>query len=153
MMTTPANPAPSVLTDAEWRRLSSQTQKYVYASFELLEKSERHILDRDLRQASEMAWGAAAQILKAVAEHWNMPHRSHQDLRDLVDILMPSNGQSAVEDGFDIAQNQHRNFYENDASEFSVTLAVQRMAYFITDVLPWLRRLRQPRVVSPEQIS
>ena len=152
-MTTPANPTSSVLTDAQWQRLSSQTQKYVYASFDLLEKAEGHVLDRDLRQASEMAWGAAAQILKAVAEHWNLPHRSHQDLRDLVDILAPSGGQSAMEDGFDIAQNLHRNFYENDASEFSVTLAVRRMGHFIKDMLPWLQRPRQPRVASSDQNS
>lgn len=152
-MTLPANPASPVLSDAEWRRLSFQTQKYVYASFELLDKSEGHLRDSDLRQASEMAWGAAAQIVKAAAENWNLPHRSHQDLRALVDMLVPSDGQSAVEDGFDVAQTLHRNFYENNASQFSVTLAVQRMAYFTNDVLLWLRRPYQPRVASPEQGS
>lgn len=149
-MTLPANPASPILSDAEWRRLSSQTQKYVYASFELLCISESHLLNGDLRQASETAWGAAAQIVKAVAENWNLMHRSHQDLRALIDILAPLSNQSAVEDGFDMAQILHRIFYENDASELLVTLAVQRMAHLINDMLPWLRRPLQPRAASPE---
>ncbi|MDE2786350.1 MAG: hypothetical protein OXL37_06765 [Chloroflexota bacterium] len=149
-MTLPANPSSTILSDAEWHRLSSPTQRYVYASFELLEKSEGHLINGDLRQASEMAWGSAAQIVKAVAENWNLSHKSHQDLLALVDMLVPLSSQSTVEDGFDIAQNLHRNFYENNASEVLVTLAVQRMAYFIDDMLPWLRRTSQPRQVSLE---
>ena len=147
-MTEPANPAAPVLSDAEWRRLSSQTQKYVYASFELLGKSEGHVLAGDLRQASETAWGAAAQIVKAVAANWNLPHKSHRDLRAAVDTLVSLGGQSAVEDGFEVAQNLHHNFYENEAPEFAVALAVRRMAHFINDMLPWLRRPSQPGVAS-----
>ena len=58
-MTTPANPALSALTDADWQRLPPQTQQYVYASFELLGKSGDYLRDGDLRQASEKGWGAA----------------------------------------------------------------------------------------------
>ena len=144
MTTRPANPAPSVLTDAEWQRLSPSAQKYAVASFELLDKADVHLNHNDFRQASEMAWGAAAQMVKALAENWRLPHGRHQDLGGLIDLLAPPDTQSPLRDGFDMAQNLHRNFYENQASEVFVTLGVQRVAHFIDDMLPWLRRARQP---------
>ena len=150
-MTLPANPAPSILSNAEWRRLSPAAQKYVIASFELLGTANGHLNDGDFRQASEMAWGAAAQMVKAIAENWSLPHGSHRDLQGLMDSLAPTDSQSALHEGFDVAQDLHHNFYENDADKFFVTLAVQRMAYFIEDMLPWLRRSRQPRASTPEQ--
>ena len=150
-MTLPGNPTSSIWSNVEWRRLSPTAQKYVIASFELLSTSNGHLSDGDFRQASEMAWGAAAQVVKAVAENWSLPHRSHRDLRGLMDLLATTDSQSALYEGFDMAQDLHHNFYENDADKFFVTLAVQRMAYFIEDMLPWLRRPCQPHVAAAEQ--
>ena len=138
--TPPANPAPSILSDADWRRLSPQTRTYALASFELLDIATRHLQSRDLRQASEMGWGAAAQAVKAVAENWSEYHKSHQSLVELVDYLEASGAPSSLRDGFDTAQNLHYNFYENRASAFVVTMAVERMLHFVNEVLPWLRR-------------
>ena len=63
---------------------------------------------------------------------------------ELIDLLAPPDTQSPLRDGFDMAQNLHHNFYENEASEVFVTLGVQRVAHFIDDMLPWLRRARRP---------
>ena len=90
----PANPENSLLTEADWRRLSPQTQKYASASYELIEKARDYLHAGDLRQASEKGWGAAAQIVKAVAENWkdhSVTHGRHQDLRALVAGLSTAN--------------------------------------------------------------
>lgn len=144
MTTSSANPAPSILSDADWRRLSLQTRTYALAGFELLRAAAGHLDNGDLRQASETGWGAAAQIVKAVGENWNAQHRSHQSLLELVDYLGRSGAPSSLRDGFDAAQNRHYNFYENKASEFLVTLAVERMSHFVNEMLLWLRR-QHPR--------
>ena len=88
------------------------------------------------------AGGAAAQIVKAVAENWNTEHNSHRGLVQLVGELDAARPVSELKDGFQMAQNLHQNFYENDASAHLVTLGVSRMGYFINEMLPWLRRQR-----------
>ena len=139
---TAVNPAPSVLSNADWQRLASPVQDYARAGFELLDIAAGHLGNGDLRQASEMGWGAAAQVVKAVAENWNVPHDSHWSLVELVNKLHDARPGSELKDGFEMAQNLHRNFYENDASARLVTLGVFRMAYFVDEMLPWLRRQR-----------
>ncbi len=136
------NPPPSILINADWQRLSPQAQGYARAAFELLDIATGHLQNGDLRQASEMGWGAAAQIVKAVAENWNTEHNSHRGLVQLVGELDAARPVSELKDGFEIAQNLHQNFYENDASAHFVTLGVSRMGYFINEMLPWLRRQR-----------
>ena len=147
-MTLPANPYPSVLTNADWGRLSNRTQRYAAASYELLDKAYTYLSDGDLRQASEKGWGAAAQIIKAVAEHWRtsgITHRSHDDLQNLVGLVAQPETQSALIIGFDRAQKLHRNFYENDGTERFITLTLLAVSQFIDDILPWLRRQRPPQ--------
>ena len=146
-MATPANSYPSILTDADWRRLSSRTQEYAVASYELLDKAYSYLRDGDLRQASEKGWGAAAQIIKAVAERWRdfgIDHRSHKDLQDLVELLAGSRSQSALMTGFERAEGLHRNFYENAGTQKFVALALLAVSQFVYDMLPWIRRQRPP---------
>jgi len=147
-MTTPANPVHSVISNADWQRLSPQTRGYAVASFELMTKAHNYLRDRDLRQASEKGWGSAAQILKAVAENWKdagVTHGRHQDLRALVHGLASLSSESDLDTGFYAAQDLHENFYENDAPEYIVTLNLRRTEQFCGVMLPWLRRPQPPR--------
>ena len=149
-MTTPNNPAPSVLTDSQWRRLSPQTQNYVYASFELLGKAGDYLHDGDLRQASEKGWGAAAQTVKAVAENWKphgARHRSHWHLSALVNGLSAIDPASQIASAFRDAQELHENFYENDLAGPAVNTRLEQVALFINAMQVWLRH-----TVPPEDV-
>ena len=140
-MTTPANPVPSALTDAEWLRLSSQTKSYVYASFELLDKAGDYFRDGDLRQASEKGWGAAAQTVKAVAENWKAHgarHRSHWHLTALVNGLSAIDPASQIEGAFRDAQELHENFYENDLVRPAVSAYLARVMLLVNSMQVWL---------------
>ena len=100
-----------------------------------------------MRQASEKGWGAAAQIIKAVAERWRdsgIVHRSHKDLQDLVELLAGNRSQSALMTGFERAGGLHRNFYENAGTEKFVALSLLAVSQFVYDMLPWIRRQRPP---------
>ena len=152
MTTRPANPAPSVLTDAEWQRLSPRTQKYVYASFDLLGKSEDYLRDGDLRQASEKGWGAAAQIIKAVAENWKAygaKHTSHRDLVAMAVGLANLDAASAINARFRHAQRLHENFYEDDFLEPEVRTYLQSASLFVDDILPRLQHPAPPQDFRP----
>ena len=150
MTTRPANPASSALTNAEWQRLSPRTQKYVHASFELLGKSEDYLRDGDLRQASEKGWGAAAQIIKAVAENWKAHgarHTSHWHLTALVNGLSAIDPASQIASAFGDAQELHENFYENDLARTAVSSHLGQVALFINAMQVWLRRPVPPQDV------
>ncbi len=89
-MTTPANLYPSVLTDADWRQLSLQTQEYAATSPVLLRKAHACVSKGELLQVCVYGWGAAEDITKAVAENWKeygVECRRPQDLRALVNSL------------------------------------------------------------------
>lgn len=147
-MTSPTNPANVILTDADWQRLSQQTREYVVAGYDLMGRAEEYLRDGDLRQASEKGWGAAAQIVKAVAEHWKdhgVTHGRHQDLRALVNGLASSDRVPDLHMMFQAAQELHENFYENNAPEYIVQLDLAQTHGFIARILPYLRRTQPPQ--------
>ena len=147
-MTTPANLHSSLLTDADWRRLSGDAQEYVLDSYGLIGKARDYLRDGDLRQASEKGWGAAAQIVKAVAENWRdsgVRHGRHQDLRGLVNGLAALESGAGLKPGFRAAQNLHENFYEDDDEETVVADDIDETERFIAAMLPHLRNPIPPQ--------
>lgn len=147
-MTLPAvNPAPSILSNADWQRLASSAQNYALASFELLEIAAGHLQNGDLRQASEMGWGAAAQMVKAIAENWvqhGARHHSHWDLSGMVAGLSAVSPSSMLAIWFENAQNLHQNFYENKLPESMVRAYLRQTRYFVNEMAAWLRMSAPP---------
>ena len=84
---------------ADSRHLLAQAREYLYLG--------------DTRQASEKGWGAAAQIVKSVAEQRGWEHGSHAALYRVVRRLTNETGDREIRRLFDIAGNLHVNFYEN----------------------------------------
>ena len=147
-MTIPANPAHGAITNADWQRLSPQTRDYVAASYELMAKARGYLGEGDLRQASEKGWGAAAQMVKAVAENWkdsDVVHGRHQDLRALVAGLATADQEPDLDLTFHAAQDLHENFYENNLPQYIVDLDLRQVSDFIVKMAPQLRRPRPPR--------
>ena len=146
-MTTPANPYPSLLTEADWQSLSADTRKYAAAGIELADRAGTHLEIGDLRQASEKGWGAAAQIVKAVAENWRdagVTHGRHQDLRALVAGLATADREPDLDLMFHAAQDLHENFYEDNLPQYIVDLNLRQVNGFITKIAPQLRRPQPP---------
>ena len=67
----------------------------------------------DLPQASEKAWGATAQMLKAIAQERGWPHRRHQSLYGIIRQLRRETGKAELTLLFSHASDLHGNFYEN----------------------------------------
>ena len=68
--------------------LDRSEEKYTGASGELLGKARYELAQGDLRQASEKGWGAAAQMVKAVAERRGWRHDGHAALFAVVNQLV-----------------------------------------------------------------
>ena len=89
------------------------TKTYRQASRQLLNQAQTELAAGDLRQASEKAWGAAAQMVSAIAEQRGWRHRAHELLFEVVDHLSDETGDEEIDRLFDVASALHVNFYEN----------------------------------------
>ena len=75
-------------------------------------------------RASEKGWGAAAPMLKAVAQARGWEHQGHATLRRVVGRLADETGDAEVRRLFRVAISMHTNFYEDqdDADHVSAGL-------------------------------
>ena len=89
------------------------SQTYQAASRELLQQGRDELAQGDTRQASEKGWGAAAQIVKAVADQRGWEHRNHAALFAVVSRLVDETGDEDIRRLFAVANSLHVNFYEN----------------------------------------
>ena len=88
----------------------------------------------DLRQASEKGWGAAAEILKAVAAERGWAHQSHRALYGIVDTLVEETGDQDLRRQFATAGQLHTNFYEGWFSRAAVEAHLGDVARFVERV-------------------
>ena len=109
----------------------SATNGYLNASHHLLDQARSEFDSGDLRQASEKGWGAAAQIVKAVAEQRGWEHSTHRLLFKIVNDLAEETGDNELVGEFGFAHNLHVNFYENWFSSQFVGLYLDHVQHFI----------------------
>jgi len=102
-----------------------RTLTYQEAARQLLAQGFAELAEGDSRQASEKGWGAAAQIIKAVASNRGWKHDSHAALYRVVGNLVTETRDDGIRKRFTTANALHQNFYENwgDADYVSGGLA------------------------------
>ena len=110
------------------QRATYQEQSKVF-----LEKAHTELEEGDLHQASEKGWGAAAQILKAVAEERGWEHGSHRLLFDVAGRLASETQSEEFRDGFSAAHLLHINCYEGWLDRTSVEAYLSRVEQFVSD--------------------
>ncbi len=110
-----------------------QTPNYQRRSRELLTKAYQE-LDEDLGQASEKGWGAAAEMVKAVAEQRGWEHRHHRLLTNAVSRLRRETGDNDLTRLFGQANALHINFYEDAYFREDVELLLQDVERFVDKV-------------------
>ena len=87
--------------------------RYGTMSRDLLGKARQALAEGDLIQASEKGWGAAAQAVKAVAEHRGWPLSSHGALFTVVNRLVAETGDRRIGELFSAGNALHQNFHEH----------------------------------------
>ena len=118
--------------------LQTQEQIYRERSRAFLVKARTEFDAGDLEQASEKAWGAAAMMVKAVAERRGVPNESHNGLWDVVNDLSKQTGDRQLRRLFHVANGLHKNFYENRLKVESVTDGIDDMEEFVGKVEQFL---------------
>ena len=90
-----------------------QVQTYRDASRALLAQGFMELGQGDLRQASEKGWGAAAQMLKSIAEQRGWDHKGHRLIRRVASRLADETGDNEIRQFYRVADSLHINFYED----------------------------------------
>ncbi len=67
----------------------------------------------DLVQASEKYWGAVTTLLSAIAEMKSLPHYTHRDFWEIVEMLVEEGKNPEYSTLFRLAEGLHANFYHN----------------------------------------
>ena len=108
-----------------------QTVTYQEQSKVFLERAYAELEEGDLHQASEKGWGAAAQILKAVAEARGWEHGSHRLLFGVAGTLANETQSEELRHGFSAANILHINFYEGWLDRASVEANLDEVRGFV----------------------
>ncbi len=99
-------------------------------------KAQVYLAEDDLLQASEKGWGAAAQMIKAVAETRGWPHKNHGHLFTAIDRLCDENGDRELAVLFHSAHSIHINFYEGWMTRRSVEAALSQVQRLVEKLEP-----------------
>lgn len=98
--------------------------KYLLEAEELLEK-------KDYPQASEKLWGAAAEMIKAVAAKRGVALGTHRSLAEFVEQLHREYPELDLARAFDAAEGLHVNFYEDHLPEATVKRRADSVREFV----------------------
>jgi len=92
--------------------MTTKTRYYNSTGRDFLAKAQRYLAEDDLLQASEKGWGAAAQMVKCVADARGWSHEGHRQLWSAVNRLVEETGDQEMQTAFGLAGALHTNFYE-----------------------------------------
>ena len=93
----------------------------------------------DLAQASEKGWGAAAQMVKAIADQRGWPHDGHASLFQVIRQSADDTGDTQLVRLFQIANSLHINFYENWIPSESVGESLEAVGELVEKLEQLLR--------------
>ena len=101
-------------------------------------QARRELADGDLAQASEKGWGAAAQMLKAVAQQRGWEHSRHRHHLVTASRLRSETGDGDIRRLFSTASALHENFHENEMETADVADGLDDVEVLIDKLIPLL---------------
>ena len=112
------------------------TNEYLIASREYMGRAWGYFAENDLPQASEKGWGAAAEMVKAVAEKRRWTHDSHRLLYQIIRNLVNETGDDHLSRLFKLASDLHINYYERWLPGEDVRLSLQDVQELVDRLEP-----------------
>ena len=94
-------------------------------------QAQKELALGDMRQASEKAWGAASQIIKAVSTQRGWRHGQHANFGEIVVQILRETGDEEIPSLFGLADQLHVHFYEGHLEDELVAVYVRQMPRFV----------------------
>ena len=114
--------------------MTTRSQYHDATGLDFMKKARACLAEDDLLQASEKGWGAAAQMVKAVAEARGWRHNGHRELYAVVNRLGAEDGHRQLRTLFDSASALHANFYEGWMPREMVEQSLSRVAELVEEL-------------------
>ena len=111
-------------------------ENYLDLSRGHMEDAEKYLGQENWTQASEKFWGAAAAMVKAVAEARGWDHGSHRLLFRTVSRLVQEGAPPELGGRFGHAHNLHVNFYEGWLPPDQVQWSAQEVRRLVSELQP-----------------
>lgn len=107
-------------------RPSHQEQSRIF-----LTQASEELGKGDLRQASEKGWGAASQIVKAVADTRGWEHKGHAQLFRTVGLVADERQDDQFRALFALANDLHINFYDGYLERREIAARLDGVTRFV----------------------
>ncbi len=108
-------PIEELILDAVARELDPRLRIEVYLKLfeKYLADAEELYRKGDLAQAGEKYWGAVTALLSAIAEKRGLPHYTHPDFWEVVEVIVEETRNPDYSTLFSLAEKLHANFYHS----------------------------------------
>jgi hypothetical protein len=116
----------------------TKAEIHLKLSEKYIKDAEEFLTKKDFVQASEKAWGAATQIVKALAAKEGKELINNGELHRYVAELSKEKGDKEIMKFWFSATSLHQNFYENWFPEESVRSAIEDVKNFIEKLRKFL---------------
>ena len=108
-----------------------RTTTYREQSRVFLAQAHEELAKGDLQQASEKGWGAASQMVKAIAQERGWRHRSHRHLQGTINTLVRETNDPEWASLYGAGETLHINFYENWYSTDVIEVRLREVEQFV----------------------
>lgn len=95
---------------------------YLQSAQDFLDASDREFAAGDVRQGSEKLYGAANQVLTAIAKRRGWGYESHRDMKNATQRLADEYNTEAIITGFTAAEKFHKNFFHGAMEEYEIAI-------------------------------
>ena len=114
--------------------MNATAAQYVARGRKYLAQASEELAREDLEQASEKGWGAASQMLKAVAADREWVHGQHRHLYGVARRLAEEMDDEEVRINFGLAGELHTNFYEGHMDSEDVEFNLGKVSVLVEQV-------------------
>ena len=117
--------------------MTTENQHYVNKAQVYLNQAWDELERLDLQQASEKGWGAASQMVKAIAVKQGWRHSRHKSLHQVARRLSEMTDDPDYRRLFDVADVLHSNFYDGFLDAEDVEGRLRDVGALVEKLRPW----------------
>ena len=118
----------------EPRENGATPDEHEQISLRFIRQAHEELAKGDLIQASDKTRGAMAHALKAIGQSRGWRHKGHDHLKAIGHIIGQEFNHTGILLAFSIAEELHRNFYENQEDENTIADVISKVELALPDM-------------------
>jgi len=120
---------------------SERIKVYIYLFKKYLKEAEEYKNKGDIVQSSEKLWGAVTSLLNIIGEVKKVPHYTHRDYWEIMNIIVRETNDYELNELLALAEKLHANFYHNFIPSDLFEMYARRINVLIKKLLKYISKL------------